>query len=151
MRTIPARGADVASRLEQRLLSVFWTSVKAGADRLELLLDYTRVVVRREDDWNVDTVRERHARNHGLSPAVDLARVNCFSCSVQAQLYAHHIIEIQYGGSNTTRNQVPLCFDCHQFLHPWLTEDDRLGGKSERGFESLGAVLQRVIRDGAKP
>ncbi len=37
-------------------------------------------------------------------------------------LQVHHIVDVQYGGSNRLTNLRTLCEDCHKLLHPWLAE-----------------------------
>lgn len=134
----------IAERVECRLLAVFWWAIRQGNDRLSLLLDYTAIEIHRSQSWNPARVRAQHENRHSLEAAVSIDKRACFSCGTSGQLYAHHIIEIQHGGSNAIRNQVALCFDCHQYLHPWLTEADRLETSRARAFESLGEVISRV-------
>jgi hypothetical protein len=51
------------------------------------------------------------------------------------------VIEVQHGGSNVARNQVALCFPCHKYLHPWLTNAS--GARRRRDFESLASIADR--------
>lgn len=141
--TATADRPTAVMRAEQRVLNAFWAAAQAVGSRLELLQEYTHVILRRPDDWSPETLRAEHVER---SPsAITLDRKRCFSCGGEGQLYRHHIIELQYGGSNTARNQVPLCFSCHQFLHPWLTDDDRAPqDRRARGFESIGDVMSRM-------
>lgn len=136
---------EAAVHLEQRLLATFWAAKRQGADPLLLLLEFTRITIIRPQSWSTEAIRQQHRKNFGAPDTVVLERPRCFGCGGSGQLYAHHIIEIQYGGSNSLRNQVPLCFDCHQFLHPWLTEDDRIAGKPSTSFESLGEIFARKL------
>lgn len=133
----------IATRLEERLLTAFWAAVQRTDDRLGVLLEYTRVVIRREEGWDGEAVRRAHTAHHGIAETIRVDRRSCFGCRVDGQLYAHHIIEIQYGGSNAVRNQVPLCFDCHQYLHPWLTEADRAETTRRGAFEAIGDIVAR--------
>lgn len=136
--------AEAADRAEARLLNLFWQLVRQDGDRLGLLLDFGHLVVKRAGSWDAGAVREAHEQRRALSPNVTLTRKRCFSCEADAVLYEHHIIEIQNGGSNALRNRVPLCFDCHQYLHPWLTDDDRAPAPRKTGFESVGEVMARL-------
>lgn len=136
--------AAIAEELERRLLAAFWAAARDQGSRLQLLLAFTCVVVRRPQGWDVEAIREAHLTNHGAPDTVKITRTRCFACEGSGQLYAHHVIEIQYGGSNAVRNQVPLCFDCHQYLHPWLTDADRIQPVKRSGFESLGEVMRRL-------
>lgn len=43
----------------------------------------------------------------------------CFVCKKQATC-KHHVIQIQFGGSNSNRNVVKLCAECHDKIHPWI-------------------------------
>lgn len=43
----------------------------------------------------------------------------CFGCGGEANV-RHHIIQLQYGGVNSKRNIVSLCWGCHAAIHPWL-------------------------------
>ena len=137
----------VAEKAEQMLLSTFWFEIRRGYPRLELLLAYTRLKVLRADDWDPEAIRVAHRTNQGQPGSMRLDKACCFSCGANVQLYAHHIIEIQHGGSNTIRNQTALCFDCHQYLHPWLTDADRAPKPHTHDFESIGEVLVRHASD----
>lgn len=146
-----SRVDDIAARLEQRVLSAFWETASRTHDRLtrlSVLLEYTCLVLRRDDAWDPDTVRRAHATHRGIAQTITTDRTRCFGCGGTGQLYAHHIIEIQYGGSNAVRNQVPLCFDCHQYLHPWLTDDDRApSDRRSTSFEAIGSIMARSVKD----
>lgn len=49
----------------------------------------------------------------------------CFVCGLWARL-RHHIIQLQHGGSNSKKNIVALCDDCHAEIHPWLKDVEEL-------------------------
>lgn len=127
--------ARLSATSEEAALAFFWMMNGQVDDRLGLLLVLGEVVIERPANWDRATVRREH-----LSAWASQAEVpRCFSCASHDQVYLHHIIEVQHGGSNARRNQVPLCFRCHQYLHPWLTEPVR----STWGLESIGAVIDR--------
>lgn len=132
-RAAGAAGVDVdqavvqrLSRLpEPRVLDYFWLMARAGADPLWLLLHVGQVVIVRPADWDRAAIRRAHERGpRAWEPR--LGKRWCFACLSQASLYHHHVIEVQHGGSNALRNRVPLCFPCHQYLHPWLTTEAAL-------------------------
>lgn len=144
--------AAIATKAEALLLLTFWDMVGSGHQKLELLLAFTRLKVLRPEDWDPEAIRAAHRVNQGAAATIQVDKPHCFSCGARTQLYAHHVIEVQHGGSNNIRNQVPLCFDCHQYLHPWLTEEDRAPQPRPKGFESLGSIFVRggadVVGDG---
>lgn len=130
-----------SARAEQRALNAFWAAARTER-RLELLMEYTFITIRRQDGWDAKALRAEHtATNHGGTVSLD--RKQCFACQAVGQLYRHHVIELQHGGSNSIRNQVPLCFECHKFLHPWLTDADRAPSDAVSGFESVGQMISR--------
>jgi hypothetical protein len=55
------------------------------------------------------------------------------------------VIEVHHGGSNSPRNQVNLCFRCHQRLHPWLSDTVEPPAPI-KGFESMRQLTDRTIR-----
>lgn len=127
---------------EHAVLDFFWLMDRGGADRHALLLMLSAVVIARPSDWDRACIRREHEQRGSLV-RLRLDTTQCFACRARGRrLYFHHILEVQHGGSNATRNQVPLCFSCHQFLHPWLTEDPG-GTSSVKGFERLRDVMRR--------
>jgi len=44
----------------------------------------------------------------------------CFVCGSEAEA-RHHIIELQGGATNSKRNVIPICHQCHALIHPWLS------------------------------
>jgi len=139
---------QIAELAERVLLGSFWDHVRGGTPRLPLLLAFTRITITRAPNWNEEAVRTTHGTHHGLPDTIEVTKRRCFACDATAVLYAHHVIEIQNGGSNNVRNQVPLCFECHQFLHPWLTDDDRIEPPRRSGFESVGEIMRRTRIEG---
>lgn len=141
-------GTDVLTRLaqlpEDQLLNFFWLMVREGGqglDRLELLLMLSAMVVPRPAGWDPAAVREAYERGDETGTAV-VQKDRCFACSaLHEALYFHHIVEIQNGGSNAIRNRVPLCFPCHQYLHPWL--QDHPAAPAASGLEPFSAWWER--------
>jgi 5-methylcytosine-specific restriction endonuclease McrA len=132
--------ADIITRLsaleEPWILSYFWDVIRRGADHMAALVQLTQVTVQRPAAWAPDAVRSAH--QHGPR---GIATRQCFGCRAERKLYVHHVIEIQHGGSNDPRNRVPLCFSCHQRLHPWLQDEP-----ARHEFESVREIMPRVLQ-----
>lgn len=147
----PVIDQDIVSRLqalpESAMLDFFWQMDRTGESRLELLLYLGAVRVPRPAEWDFAAVRRDHER--GLNQNIKIDKRQCFACLTNGQLYLHHILEVHHGGSNTPRNIVPLCFTCHQYLHPWLKEPPVL--RNLRGFEHVCAVVEQVAEQIAGP
>lgn len=136
--------AAVVARLsalpEDSVLDYFWLMSRRGAGPLTLLLQLTHVVIARPADWDRAAIRREHERGPGpLGPS--LSKQRCFACLGSGNLYFHHIVEVQNGGSNALRNRAALCFPCHQYLHPWLKEEPGDAHRTVRGFQSLRSIL----------
>ena len=136
---------DLVQRLSQlpedRVLDFFWLMSRRGAAPLWLLLQLSAVVLNRPVSWDRAAIRRAHEREPGrFEPR--LSKATCFACLSREALYFHHLVEVQNGGSNSLRNKVPLCFPCHQYLHPWLTENPA-ANRVVRGFESLYQIFAR--------
>jgi hypothetical protein len=143
----PEIDLDIVKRLsalpEDRALDYFWLMTREGANRLVVLLQLGQVVINRPSDWSPAAIRREHEQDGGKS---FLDRRYCFVCqATKARLYFHHIVEVHHGGSNVPRNKVPLCFLCHQYLHPWLTEEPP--PRHVHGFESIYEMLARWGRN----
>lgn len=134
---------DVVRRLsvlpEERVLDYFWLMVREGAVPIVVLLQLTRVVVKRPATWCPAAIRREHEHDGG---ACHVERRYCFACQAsKVRLYLHHVVEVHHGGSNSPRNKVPLCFLCHQYLHPWLKDEPP--PSHVHGFESLYNIAKR--------
>lgn len=110
----PAQPLD-PDGVEESFLDEFWRSVAAGADHLELLRAYAEHRVEgRSDDW-----RQRTRAESDANPLARRVHERCWCCrSGDRWLVWHHVIQLQYGGSNEQRNRVPLCLNCHARVHP---------------------------------
>ena len=138
---VPAIVAKLSEIGELAALNYFWLMMREGAEPMTILAWMSHVVIARPADWDKAAIRQEHELGLGKS-SVD--RDQCYGCqSTTANLYFHHIIEIQNGGSNAKRNLVPLCFPCHKRLHPWLTVEPRAtrGG----GFVHIGTVIKEML------
>ncbi len=137
--------AAITARLsalgEDMALNYFWLMMRDGAKPLTVLGWMSRVVIERPAEWDKAAIRRQHELGLGK---FRVSKTECYGCHAEdCNLYFHHIIEVQNGGSNTPRNTVPLCFPCHKILHPWLTVDPkpRRGG----GFVHLSTVMATMF------
>jgi hypothetical protein len=120
MMTAQGRGAG-ADAYQHAVLVYFWTRTDAGADRLALLQELAQVVVERPDTWDIARVRRE-------SGAVKIPTEACFCCRHRDRaIDRHHIVQVHQGGSNASRNFVPLCRDCHARVHPHMEPAERPG------------------------
>lgn len=44
----------------------------------------------------------------------------CEVCGVNTSYCMHHILPLSRGGSNSRRNLIAVCEDCHKKIHPYL-------------------------------
>lgn len=129
--------ADVytATWPEARILAYFWTMVRADADRLDLLRQLASVKVQRPPDWDRAAVRATSRRHLQVN--------QCFGCRTGSRrLYWHHIIEVQYGGSNIADNLVAICLRCHATVHPWLPAERPGESREPSSWSSTAQVLE---------
>lgn len=104
---------------EHAALDQFYAEAAAG-DRMGALQRFAEFAIAREPGWDVAAVRASCA-------VLTLTARACGSCGARGRpLVWHHIIQIQYGGSNLLRNRVPLCDPCHRHVHPWLVKPLRV-------------------------
>ncbi len=135
--------AAITARLsalgEDMALNYFWLMMRDGAKPLTVLGWMSKVVIQRPPEWDKAEIRRQHEQGLGkLGARID--KTECYGCQADNRnLYFHHIIEVQNGGSNASRNTVPLCFVCHKTLHPWLTVEPKpsRGG----GFIHLSTIM----------
>lgn len=128
----------VPVQLEAVALQVFWYHADRGEDRLELLKYFAKQTIERIDGWDRTEIRHKHESQHlAIADA-------CFSCLTQnRKLYWHHVISIDHGGSNYTRNRLAVCYRCHAQIHPWLPpdrKDETRGGEWWNPAEIFDAV-----------
>lgn len=121
--------AAITARLselgEDSALNYFWLMMRDGAKSLTVLGWMSQVIIQRPADWNKSEIRRQHELGYGKFD-VRVSKTVCYGCqATDKNLYFHHIIEVQNGGSNGVRNTVPLCFACHKILHPWLTVEPK--------------------------
>lgn len=98
------------------ILRRFWRSanrVKSVNGRIQLLRQYAEKLVPRDGHRYIDV---RRGSRRFQQPAVP-----CFACRGLATHW-HHVIQIQNGGRNKTKNRVPICIVCHRRVHPWMVK-----------------------------
>jgi hypothetical protein len=126
---------------EEKALREFWAAAGDPAiDRLNMLRIFAEIAIVRPADWDYAGVRD----GAGTNPNVTLSAPNgCFSCGSRRQpLNWHHVIQVQYGGSNGPRNRVAICEPCHAAIHPWVKPVSR----SVPGWFCLGGSLCKPRR-----
>lgn len=115
---------------EEEALNEFWRGAwREDVGRLALLKVFAEIAIVRPADWDYAAVRAAGA-DRRLSAAN-----GCFVCGGESSHW-HHVIQIQFGGSNYVRNMVPLCAGCHGDVHPWLglaPKTGRTGGWTNAG------------------
>jgi len=93
------------------LLAKFWGNIQNRGDRLQWL--------RKAADWKVEST-SRYIDVRRGSSRLPKADGVCFCCQRRPATSRHHIIQIQNGGRNITKNIVSLCASCHRAVHPWM-------------------------------
>jgi len=134
---------SVPAHIEAVLLELFWWYVNEHkGERLELLKILAAQPVIRSADWSTAHVREQAERTTAKMATDD----GCFSCGTRERhLYAHHVIQVQHGGSNHPKNRIAICYRCHAAIHPWLPAD-RKGEQRGGEWWSLADVVQNAQR-----
>lgn len=123
---------------EVTALNEFWRAAWCdGANRLELVRAFAEIAILRPADWDYAAVRAQADERRRVLSAAN----GCFVCRTDSAHW-HHVIQIQFGGSNYLRNFVPLCAACHGAIHPWLSVT-RAGGWHHL-TDCMGAVEQLV-------
>lgn len=87
-------------------------------DRVRLLQKWANVVHAQVYGAELQARRQDHLDRHrrgGSAP--------CWCCSARERLIAHHVVQLQNGGSNDEDNIVYICEACHAEVHPWLRVD----------------------------
>jgi hypothetical protein len=125
--------------LEQGWLDVLYQVVRNGGDRVAILRRLADVRLSSPSEDEYLSMRYDH---RGVS--MMLTADQCFAClNSERWLYWHHVIQVQHGGSNTPRNLVRLCHDCHRRVHPWLPA--RTSVENRYGWTSVGDLSERVV------
>lgn len=84
-----------------------------GKDQItpETVQKIPRQVIRRRRDYY------RAIKPQIWDRVVIEGRYKCHQCGGMDRLELHHIIPLEWGGSNDYRNIRPLCHDCHVRAH----------------------------------
>ena len=85
--------------------------------RLAFLLKWANVQKPTKD---VRSLAERRAAYYRGNPRGTTLVGQCWACSGWADVFNHHIVQLQNGGTNHHRNLVRICGECHRVIHPWL-------------------------------
>ena len=122
---------------EVTALNEFWRAAwRDGANRLELVRAFAEIAILRPPDWDYAAIRSQaEDKRRSLSAAA-----GCFVCRGASSQW-HHVVQIQFGGSNSVRNFVPLCVTCHGAIHPWLSKP-----ATARGWHHLTECMGDVER-----
>ncbi len=94
--------------------------------RLNILREYG-IVEHNYPLWNINTKKIKGARNieEGREYFINLVdskikkihSKRCYFCNYSRVIDLHHIKQRKNGGKNVIDNIMPLCPNCHQFLH----------------------------------
>ena len=107
---------------ESEWLDSLYAVARSGGDRAAMLRTLADVRVSRPLDWDYAGIRAAFDHDGAAGRLTD----PCFVClNADRWLYWHHVIQVQNGGSNDTRNLVRLCHRCHKTVHPWLADEAR--------------------------
>jgi hypothetical protein len=141
----PAEPRETLAISEEDALVEFWKAAgDYSTDRLALLRAFAELAIVRPADWDTAEIRR-----DSLDPR--LRAEGCFCCRKDWRAYHwHHVIQIQFGGSNYVRNRVPLCGTCHGAIHPWLPASRltagswfHIGGLDAKSVEMLQRLRKR--------
>jgi hypothetical protein len=129
----PRETLDVS---EEDALNEFWRAANSDADRIALLRAFAELAIVRPSGWNVVEIRAEAHQHH-------LAASRCFACWIGGRVLSwHHVIQIQFGGSNYVRNRVAICEACHAAVHPWLNESE---GRTVKGWTPLSGCTAAAL------
>ncbi len=87
------------------------------ATRLAFLLKWANHKQKLNDARGLE---ERRAAYRRGNPRGTTLVGQCWACLGWADVFNHHIVQLQHGGSNHHRNLVRICGECHRVIHPWL-------------------------------
>jgi len=98
-----------------------WLFSVKGKDRLEILKFYSNEKYRYKNGQSTAQKRKRFTE---LKNIKKLWKRRCLVCYSRPTI-RHHIISLNNGGINNTKNIIPICSKCHSEIHPWLKEKMR--------------------------
>lgn len=80
----------------------------------ERLAYFTELANQKGYIYNKDYEKCRKKKN-------ELTSNKCYICGGTAYCM-HHIIPLYSNGKNRKRNLIPVCFDCHSKIHPFMNK-----------------------------
>lgn len=106
-------------RSAQRDRRALWKATPVGPSRLRLLVDWAHVNVTEM------SVRGLIDRRRAFNASKDEWRGHagdgtCAACGRFGARAWHHIVQLQYGGTNSPKNLVRVCRPCHAVIHPHM-------------------------------
>lgn len=141
---VAALAAALSRMDETAALNYFWLMMRQKADPLTILGWMGHVVLERPQSWDKRRIRLEHESGSSQLNSERGRQSACYVCQYDMNyLYFHHIIEVQNGGSNATRNLIQICFECHKKLHPWLTVEPQQ--RRGIGFRQISDVMRTVF------
>lgn len=90
---------------------------KTKADRLPFLIKWANFKRKNKD---TRTLSERRAAYQRGNPRGLTLVGQCWCCQGWSDVFNHHIVQLQHGGTNDRLNMVRICGECHRGIHPWL-------------------------------
>lgn len=111
-------------RAAQRERHAQWRVTPFGPERLRLLVEWAHVIVAERSARNLSIARR--AFNASKEWRGDAGTGMCGACGRTGERAWHHIVQLQYGGTNSPKNLVKVCRPCHAVIHPHIpmTEED---------------------------
>lgn len=90
------------------------------ADRLAFLKRWAATRRKRKDPRSHEELRAAFRRGN---PRGRSLLGKCWCCWLEADVFTHHILQLQHGGTNNRLNFVRICGRCHAEVHPWLKKE----------------------------
>ena len=107
-------------------------------EKLQVLVEYSRMIMPYDCQIPLKVRRERFNKNkHLMHPFRKFGR--CFACGLRAT-DRHHIIQLQNGGINSKKNLVSLCKECHEIIHPEMTDRSKPQPQTRWNIPELNAI-----------
>jgi hypothetical protein len=95
----------------------FRTALSASKTRMAVLREYANKVLPCVDGYGGTRSAATKSR---ITWHVEHRGEMCIVGCGRPMTQAHHVIQIQHGGADVTRNKVPVCDVCHADIHPWI-------------------------------
>ncbi len=115
---MPERIGEIRREHLSDVLNEFWQRAKEArsiVDRLMLLQEFAERHVFPTVKARKVRARHKRLREHR----------ECWACRTPRAHVRHHVVQVQYGGTNDQDNLVALCHGCHAVVHPWLRKQPR--------------------------